>query len=126
MNKSILIGRLGQDPEMRASNAGLAICSMRMATSERRKSDGEWSEHTEWHSVSCFGKTAENCGKYLAKGSQLAVEGRIQTRKWQDKEGNQRYSTEIVAERVEFLGSKQEPSAERQRQAPDDDSGMPF
>lgn len=77
---------------------------MRIATSERRKVDGEWSDHTEWHTVSCFGKTAENCGRYLTRGRQISVEGRIQTRKWTDKDGRDRWSTEIIAEQIEFLG----------------------
>jgi single-strand DNA-binding protein len=77
---------------------------MRIATSERRKVDEVWSDHTEWHSVCVFGKAAENVGRYLKKGREVAVEGRIQTRKWTDKDGRDRWSTEIIADQIEFLG----------------------
>jgi len=107
VNKAILIGRLGRDPEMRTTNSGLAIANLRLATTERRKDrDGNWGEHTEWHTVACFGKTAENAGRFLTKGRQVYVEGRITTRKWQDKDGRDRYSTEVVANTLQFLGSK--------------------
>lgn len=104
INKVFLLGNLGQDPELRNTASGVAVTTLRMATNERRKQGDEWVDHVEWHSVVCFGKTAENCGKYLSKGSQLHVIGRIQTRKWQDKEGKDRYSTEVVADDITFLG----------------------
>lgn len=107
VNKVILVGNLGQDPEIRYTASQMPICNMRVATAERRKGqDGEWAEHTEWHTVVAFGKQAENCGKFLQKGRQVYIEGRIQTRKWQDKEGNNRYSTEVIANTIEFLGGR--------------------
>ncbi len=105
VNKVILIGNLGSDPELRHTGNQTAVCTLRIATGERRKdASGNWVDHTEWHSVVAFGKTAENCSQYLAKGRQVYIEGRIQTRKWQDKEGKDRYSTEVVANTVQFLG----------------------
>ena len=107
VNKVMLIGRLGKDPELRYSQSQTAICNFTLATGERRKdSSGNWGEHTEWHKVVCFGNTAENCNKYLKKGKEVYVEGRIQTQKWQDKEGKDRWTTEIVANTVQFLGGK--------------------
>jgi len=109
VNKAILIGNLGQDPEMRTTSSGLAIANLRLATSDRRKDrDGNWQDHTEWHTVTVFGKTAENVAKFCRKGKQLYVEGRIQTRKWVDKNDQDRWSTEIVADNVRFLGGKDE------------------
>ena len=105
VNKVILVGNLGADPELRQSNGGVSICNLRIATSERVKRGEEWVEETEWHRVVCFGKTAENVGKFLVKGRSVYIEGRIQTRKWQDKEtGADRWSTEVVARDVRFLG----------------------
>lgn len=107
VNRATLVGRLGADPETRTTNGGSMIANLRLATTDRRKDrDGNWTDHTEWHSVVCFGRTAENVAKFCRKGKQLYIEGRIQTRKWEDKTGATRYSTEIVAERVHFLGSK--------------------
>lgn len=109
VNKVILLGRLGKDPEMRYSNSQTPICSFSLATSERRKDQsGNWNEQTEWHNIIVFGKTAEHCSNYLKKGRQAYIEGRIQTRKWQDKEGRDRYTTEIIANTVQFIGSKAE------------------
>ena len=105
VNKVILVGHLGKDPDIRYTQNQMAVGNFTLATNERRKdASGNWADHTEWHSVRIFGKTAENCGKFLKKGRQVYVEGRIQTRKWQDKEGKDRYSTEIVADTVQFLG----------------------
>ena len=107
INKVILVGNLGADPEPRTTGTGNTVVNMRIATSERRKGpDGEWGDHTEWHNVVCFGKTADNVAKYCKKGRQLYVEGRIQTRKWQDRDGNDRWSTEVVAFTVQFLGGR--------------------
>lgn len=109
VNKVILVGRLGRDPELRTTNSGLAIASLRLATTERAKDqDGNWGERVEWHSVAAFGKAAEAAGRFLTKGRQVYVEGRLRTRKWQDKEGNDRYSTEVIADILQFLGSKGE------------------
>ena len=107
VNKAILVGNLGQDPEIRSTAGGMPVASLRLATTHSRKDrDGNWSDQTEWHSVVVFGKQAETIGKYCRKGKQLYIEGRIQTRKWQDRDGRDRYSTEIVAENFRFLGSR--------------------
>mgnify|MGYP001589831095 CR=1 FL=1 len=108
VNKVILIGNLGADPETRYLPSGDAVTNIRIATSEKWKDkSGEQQEHTEWHRIAFFGKLAEIAGEYLKKGSPVYVEGRIRTRKWQDKEsGQDRYSTEIVADRMQMLGSR--------------------
>jgi single-strand DNA-binding protein len=107
VNKVILIGNLGKDPEVRYTSNQMSICNFSLATGERRKdSSGNWADHTEWHRVVAFGKTAENCANYLKKGSQVFIDGRIQTNKWQDKEGKDRYTTEIIANNVQFLGGR--------------------
>ena len=107
VNKAILIGRLGKDPEIRYTQSQTAVANFSLATGERRRDQsGNWVEHTEWHNVVVFGKTAENCSNFLKKGREVYIEGRIQTRKWQDKEGKDRWTTEIVANTVQFLGGK--------------------
>lgn len=114
VNKVILLGNLGKDPEIRYTNSQTAVCSFSLATGERRKdASGNWSEHTEWHNIVCFGKTAENVSQYLKKGRQAFIEGRIQTRKWQDKEGKDRYTTEIIASTVQFVGGNAREGAGR-------------
>ena len=105
VNKAILIGNLGQDPELRTTGGGTPVCTLRIATTDRRKDQsGNWTDQTEWHSVVLWGRDAENASRYLKKGRQVFIEGRIQTRKWQDKDGHDRYSTEIVANQMRFLG----------------------
>jgi single-strand DNA-binding protein len=107
VNKVILIGNLGADPETRYLPNGDAVTNIRIATTEAWKDkSGEKQEHTEWHRIAFFGKQAEIAGEYLKKGSPVYVEGRIRTRKWQDKDGQDRYSTEIVADRMQLLGSR--------------------
>jgi single-strand DNA-binding protein len=107
VNKVILIGNLGADPETRYLPSGDAVTNIRIATTDTWKDkSGEKQEHTEWHRVAFFGKTAEIAGEYLKKGSPVYIEGRIRTRKWQDKEGQERYSTEIVADRMQLLGGR--------------------
>ena len=108
VNKVILVGNLGADPETRYAPSGDAICNIRLATTDtwKDKASGEKKEATEWHRVSFYGRLAEIAGQYLKKGSQVYVEGRLQTRKWQDKEGQDRYTTEIVADRMQMLGSR--------------------
>ena len=108
INKVILIGNLGQDPEVRALPSGSSIANLRIATTEswKDKQSGEAKEQTEWHTVVLFGRTAEVAAEYLRKGSQIYVEGRIRTRKWQDKSGNDRYSTEIVGNDMQMLGGR--------------------
>ena len=107
VNKVILIGNLGADPEVRYLPSGDAVTNIRIATTDTWKDkSGEKQEHTEWHRIAFFGKLAEIAGEYLKKGSPVYVEGRIRTRKWQDKDGQERYSTEIVADRMQLLGSR--------------------
>lgn len=108
INKAILIGNLGNDPDIRYTASGTAIANISLATAEswRDKNSGEQQERTEWHRIVFFGRLAEIVGEYLRKGSQIYVEGRIQTRKWQDKEGNDRYSTEVVANEMQMLGGR--------------------
>jgi single-strand DNA-binding protein len=108
INKVILVGHLGRDPEVRYSANGQAIANVTIATSEswKDKNTGEKQEKTEWHRVVFFGRLGEIAGEYLKKGSQVYIEGRLQTRKWQDKEGKDRYTTEIVANEMQMLGSK--------------------
>ena len=107
VNKVILIGNLGADPETRYLPSGDAVTNIRLATTDTWKDkSGEKQEHTEWHRIAFFGKLAEIAGEYLKKGSPVYVEGRIRTRKWQDKEGQDKYSTEIVADRMQLLGSR--------------------
>jgi single-strand DNA-binding protein len=109
VNKVILVGNLGRDPETRYSPDGAAITNVSVATTFRwrDKASGELKEETEWHRVAFFGKLAETAGQYLKKGSQVYVEGRLRTRKWQDKDGQDRYTTEIVADTMQMLGSRQ-------------------
>ncbi len=107
VNKVILVGNLGKDPDSRYLPDGGAVCNFSVATTDKWKDkSGEPQERTEWHRVSTFSKLAEICGEYLKKGSQVYIEGRLQTRKWQDKEGHDRYTTEIVADRMQMLGSR--------------------
>jgi len=107
VNKAILIGNLGADPEARYTQSGQAVTNFRIATSERWTGrDGQQQERTEWHRIVTFGKLAETCRDYLSKGRQVYVEGRIQTRQWEDRDGNKRYTTEIVAQTVRFLGGR--------------------
>ena len=107
VNKVILIGNLGADPEVRYMPSGDALTNIRLATTDSWKDkNGEKQERTEWHRVAFFGKVAEIAGEYLKKGSQVYIEGRLQTRKWQDKDGQDRYTTEIVADRMQMLGGR--------------------
>jgi single-strand DNA-binding protein len=108
VNKVILIGNLGADPETRAMPSGTTVANLRVATSEswRDKQTGEQQERTEWHRVALFGRLAEVAGEYLRKGSQVYIEGSLRTRKWQDKEGKDRYSTEIVGNDLQMLGGR--------------------
>jgi single-strand DNA-binding protein len=105
VNKVILVGYLGADPDMRYTPSGQGVCELRLATSESwNDKNGQRQERTEWHRIVVWGKRAEVCSKYLAKGRQVFVEGRIQTRNYDDKDGNKRYITEIIANDVQFLG----------------------
>lgn len=147
VNKCILVGNLGRDAEIRNTAGGTVIANLRLATTDRRKAqDGTWQDHTEWHSVVTFGKTAEVMEKWGKKGKMLYVEGRIQTREYTDKDGNKRWSTEVVANEIRMLGGKNDGDAQGSRDsAPDrsrttgqrkpegpptgewdDDTGIPF
>src|ERR1700721_725757 len=108
INKIILIGHLGADPETRAMPSGMTVANMRLATTEswKDKQSGEQQERTEWHNVALFGRLGEIAGEYLRKGSQVYIEGRLRTRKWQDKEGRDRYTTEIVGNEMQMLGGR--------------------
>ena len=108
INKVILIGHLGADPETRAMPSGMTVANMRLATTEswKDKQSGEQQVRTEWHNVALFGRLGEIAAEYLRKGSQVYIEGRLRTRKWQDKEGRDRYTTEIVANEMQMLGGR--------------------
>ena len=111
VNKCILIGNLGKDAEIR-NGGGTTIANLRLATTDRRKAqDGTWADHTEWHSVVAFGKTAEVMEKWGKKGKMLYIEGRLQTREYTDKGGNKRWSTEVVANEIRMLGGKADDAA---------------
>jgi single-strand DNA-binding protein len=107
VNKVILIGNLGVDPEMRHTQAGVPVASFRIATTERWKGkDGQMQEQTEWHSIVAWDKLAGICGEYLHKGMKVYIEGKLQTRKWQDKDGHDRWTTEIIARDMKMLSPK--------------------
>ncbi len=111
VNKAILIGHLGKDPEIRHAQSGATITSFSIATNESwNNKEGQREERTEWHRIVAFGKLAEICGQYLKKGKQIYIEGRLQTRSWEDRDGNKRYTTEIVASNMTMLGRTGETS----------------
>lgn len=132
LNKVMIIGRLGRDPELKHTQTGLPICNLSLATDESfTDREGQKVERTEWHRVNCFQRQAENCANFLTKGSLVYVEGSLQTRKWQDQQGNDRYTTEINAQRVQFLdrkGQQEQPQQPQQRghSRPDMDLGPRF
>jgi len=128
MNKVIIIGRVGKDPELKYTPSGAAVCNLSVATTDRYKDkQGEKQETTEWHNVTAWQKLAEICGKYLAKGSKVMIEGKIQTRNYDDRDGNKKYITEIIASNMEMLGDKKETKPQQEQQPaappfdPDDD-----
>ncbi len=113
VNKVILIGNLGQDPELRYTGSGTAVCNMRLATNENYKDrDGNLVEKTEWHNVVAWDRLAEICNEYLRKGSQVYFEGSLQTRSWEDRDGNTRYTTEVKAREMRFLDQRDPTDAE--------------
>ena len=133
LNRVFLIGNLGKNPEVRYTASGTAVASFSLATSEKFKNKGgEWEERTEWHNVTLWDRLAEIAGEYLGKGKTVYLEGRLQTRKWQDKEGKDRYTTEIVGEKMQMLSKKDSgrdrDSAADSFQQPPDVSGddIPF
>lgn len=127
VNKAILIGNLGKDPEIRYLPNGDQVCNITLATSEKYKdkSTGEAKENTEWHRVVFFGKLAEVCGQYLQKGKKIYVEGRIRTNKWQDKDGIDRYTTEIIGNEMKMLGGKDDGSSGGESPAPSQPARQP-
>ncbi len=124
VNKVILLGRLGRDPELRYTPKGQAVANFTVATNEIwRNQDGERQERTEWHRIVVWGKTAEFCGNYVTKGRQVYIEGRLQTREWEDREGHKRWTTEIVAQNLQLLGNRREGDAGG---TPRDEGADPF
>ena len=124
VNKVILLGNLGADPEVRYTNTGTAVANFRIATNERwNDKNGATQERTEWHNIVAWGKLAEICGKYLKKGRSVYVEGRLQTRSWDDKDGQKRYSTEIISDRIELLGRREGGGSGGGGRDRDDDDG---
>jgi len=108
LNKVLLIATLGKDPEIRYTASGTAVAGFSAATNERYKNKaGEWEERTEWHTITLWGRLAEIAGEYLSKGKSVYLEGRLQTRKWQDRDGKDRYTTEIIGERMQMLSKKE-------------------
>lgn len=111
LNKVMIIGRLGNNPELKTFSTGNTVANFSVATSENWQKDGEKQERTEWHRIVVWGKMADICGKYLSKGSSVYVEGSLQTRSWEDKDGQKRYTTEVNAQRVQFLDTKKSQGA---------------
>ena len=127
VNMVMILGNLGQDPELRSTQGGKQVCNLRIATSDSWKdASGQRQERTEWHSVACWGATADACGKYLTKGSKVFVEGKLQTRKWTDKSGQDRYQTEILASNVVFCERGPGGQSAQRPMAAADDGDLPF
>ncbi|TSK07786.1 MAG: single-stranded DNA-binding protein [Geobacter sp.] len=115
LNRVFLIGRLGKDPEVRYTAGGTAVASFSLATTDRIKGkDGNWEDKTEWHAITVWARLAEIAGEYLSKGKEVFIEGRLQTRKWTDKDGKDRYTTEIVGERMQMLSGKGKGEGEKE------------
>lgn len=114
VNKAILVGNLGSDPEVRYTPSGSPVATFSIATNERwtDRSTGDKKERTEWHRIVAWGRLGEICGEYLSKGKQIYIEGRIQTRSWEDRDGNKRYTTEIVAQNMQMLGGRGGPQGD--------------
>ena len=126
VNKVILVGKLGADPEVRYTSGGSAVATFSIATNERwnDKNTGERQERTEWHRIVAWGRLGEICGEYLSKGKQVYIEGKLRTRSWEDREGNKRYTTEILAQNMQMLGSAAERvPPERELGGPEPQSG---
>jgi single-strand DNA-binding protein len=126
VNKVILVGNLGADPDMSYTQSGTAKAAMRVATTEKWTKDGEKQEKTEWHRVIAWGRLAEICGEYLAKGRQAYFEGKLQTREWEDKEGNKKWTTEVVVFSMQMLGKGGSGSGAEDRNVPEPDDDIPF
>ena len=130
LNKAMILGRLGRDPEVRYTPGNVPVANISIATNSRSKDkSGEWQDVTEWHKIVLFNKNAEIAEKYLDKGSSVYVEGKIQTRKWQDKDGNDRWTTEVLGNQLTMLGSRSSSDSSPQAESrsntpfPEDDSG---
>ena len=123
INKVILVGRLGRDPELRYTPSGTAVANFSLATDERWSSNGETQSRTEWHNIVVWSKLAEICNQYLTKGRLVFIEGRLQTRDWEDKDGNKRRTTEIVASDMKMLGGRREDGPVEQTVAAETESG---
>jgi single-strand DNA-binding protein len=124
VNKVILVGNLGRDAELKVTPSGFPVSSFSLATTDRRKDkDGQWTDRTEWHRIKLLGKQAESLQDYLKKGKQIYVEGRLETRSWDDKDGQKRYMTEIIADRIQLLGSRDGGGGGRSRGGDDYDAG---
>lgn len=131
LNIITIVGRLGRDPEVRYSQGGMAICKLSVAVSSRVKNGETWEDETTWFRVTVFGKTAENAGKYLAKGREVAVVGRMREDKYKDKDGNERSSWEVIANQVQYVGGKGEGGGKRDEKPAEtsggfDDDSLPF
>lgn len=133
LNKVLLIGNTGKDPEVRYTASGTAVASFSLATSEKFKNKGgEWEERTEWHNITLWGRLAEIAGEYLTKGKTVFIEGRLRTRKWQDRDGNDRFTTEIVGEKMQMLSRKEgngrteDTSSSHEEPPPPNDDDVPF
>lgn len=127
VNKAIIVGNLGRDPELRHTQGGSPVCQLSVATTRAyTNKNNDRIEETEWHRIVVWGKSAEHCNNYLSKGRQVYVEGRIQTRSYEDKEGVKRYSTEIVADSVQFLGSRPDGGSQGQGGAGQSGGGEQF
>jgi single-strand DNA-binding protein len=116
----MLIGRLGHDPDLKYTPSGTAIANFNLATNRSVKKDGKWADETDWHKIVAWGKLAQICGEYLAKGSNTYIEGQLITRSWEDKEGNKRQTTEVIAKDIVMLDSK------RNRPSTTGEDGLPF
>jgi single-strand DNA-binding protein len=124
VNKVILVGNLGRDAELKFSPSGFPISTFSLATTDRRKDkDQQWVDKTEWHRIKLLGKQAESLQDYLKKGKQIYVEGRLETRSWEDKDGQKKYMTEIIADRIQLLGSRDGGGGGRSRGGEDFDTG---
>jgi single-strand DNA-binding protein len=127
LNKVMIIGHLGRDPEMRYTPSGRPVTTFSVATSRSwHSSDGERHEETEWFNVVAWGNLAEICNQYLRKGQQVYIDGRLQTRRWEDSEGNKHFTTELVAKEMIMLGDRREETSESFFAKPDEDEGYPF
>ena len=127
VNKVVIVGHIGADPETRFTPSGIAVANLNLATNESRKnSEGEYQDHTEWHSCVLFGKRAEFAGEYLKKGQLVYLEGRLQTRSWEDDSGTKKYRTEVIGNEITMLGKKVGAGSSSQQSNDTSDDDLPF